>query len=230
MKKNTQRKIKDPQNDNWEPAWRLATFQGIHITFGYVMKNIHKKLIAILCFWLLYKSTSSTVQNYKKMAQAKITVDGICEKVKNLRYENIIGDLAHNPAPLDAGLRKSHVAYHHKDLQESRYGIFFRQSFKTPQPSRSAQKENRPFPNERRWDGDYSISRLVRLYAWILINLPPLDQCTWISSWALNPSNTENYKIAKCWLTVAYGHEKRPRFLAKIVTLVWSAWSRIISL
>ncbi|MBD5195475.1 MAG: hypothetical protein HDS87_07120 [Bacteroidales bacterium] len=25
----------------------------------------------------------------------------------------------------------------------------------------------------------------------------------------LNPSNTENYKIAKCWLTVAYGHKKK---------------------
>ena len=62
MKKNTQRKIKDPQNDNWEPDWRLATFQGIHITFGYVMKNIHKKLIAILCFWLLYKSSSFTIK------------------------------------------------------------------------------------------------------------------------------------------------------------------------
>ncbi|MBD5214400.1 MAG: hypothetical protein HDS75_06245 [Bacteroidales bacterium] len=80
------------------------------------------------------------------MAQAKITVDGICEKVKNLRYENIIGDLAHNSAPLDARLRKSHETYHHKALQESRYDNFFRQSVKTPQPRRSAQKEKSSVP------------------------------------------------------------------------------------
>ena len=49
MKKNTQRKTKVAQNCNSSAPFRFDIFQGIHITLGYVMKNVHSKLIAMQC-------------------------------------------------------------------------------------------------------------------------------------------------------------------------------------
>ncbi|MDE5847163.1 MAG: hypothetical protein K2H71_07410, partial [Muribaculaceae bacterium] len=79
------------------------TFQGIHITFGYVMKNIHKKLTAVLCFLLVYKSNSFTIKKPLASDRSPAGKQGVAFPMQ--KYIKILGFLHRRNKKIKASYR-----------------------------------------------------------------------------------------------------------------------------